>query len=84
MHDMASHRDRVVSCDGKRCDAIIVTFRIEIDYDSFAAMAMCATRALRPEPMHGEQPRHARGRELGIVQDACLVGEAKQLGEMQQ
>jgi hypothetical protein len=38
--DVASHRDQVVSRDGKRADEIIVTIRIEIDYESFVAAAM--------------------------------------------
>ena len=34
--------------------------------------------------MHTEQPAHSRRRHVGIVQHARLVGEAKQLGEVQQ
>src|SRR5215211_5324796 len=34
------------------------------------------------QAVRGEQARHPRRRAFGIVQHACLVGEAKQLGKM--
>src|SRR6185437_3781072 len=63
-------------------DEIIVTFRIESDYELFAAVPPGATRSTLRNAMHGQQSGHARRGKLRVVQYARLVGKPKQLGEM--